>query len=136
MPAPTRQVRDTQESAARARAIIMETERALGFEPTDRETEHLGYDIESRVPGTGKLRFIEVKGRVHDADTITVTRNEILYSLNKPDDYRLAIVEFLDGDSATGSTTFADPFHREPDFGANSVNYSFKDLLARAEPAG
>ena len=45
---------------------------ALGFEPTDRETEHLGYDIESRVPGTGKLRFIEVKGRVHDADTITV----------------------------------------------------------------
>ena len=95
-PAAPNQVRDTQESAARARAIIMETERALGFEPTDRETEHLGYDIESRVPGTGKLRFIEVKGRVHDADTITVTRNEILYSLNKPDDYRLAIVEFLD----------------------------------------
>ena len=90
---PSPQVaRDTQESAARARAIIMETERALGFEPTDRETEHLGYDIESRVPGTGKLRFIEVKGRVHDADTITVTRNEILYSLNKPEDYRLAIV--------------------------------------------
>ena len=98
-PAPPNQVRDTQKSAARARAIIMETERALGFEPTDRETEHLGYDIESRVPGTGKLRFIEVKGRVHDADTITVTRNEILYSLNKPDDYRLAIVEFLDADS-------------------------------------
>ena len=81
----------------------METERALGFEPTDRETEHLGYDIESRVPGTGKLRFIEVKGRVHDADTITVTRNEILYSLNKPDDYRLAIVEFLDRDSPPGA---------------------------------
>jgi hypothetical protein len=30
----------------------------------DREFEKLGYDIESRVPGTGKLRFIEVKGRV------------------------------------------------------------------------
>jgi hypothetical protein len=41
--------RDTQASAARARAIIMEVERALGFEPTDRETEKLGYDIESRV---------------------------------------------------------------------------------------
>ena len=78
----------------------MEIERSLGFEPTDREFEKLGYDIESRVPGTGKLRFIEVKGRVSGADTITVTRNEILYSLNKPDDFILAIVEFLDGDDA------------------------------------
>ena len=131
-PAPPDHVRDTQESAARARAIIMDTERTLGFEPTDRETEHLGYDIESRVPGTGKLRFIEVKGRVHDADTITVTRNEILYSLNKPDDYRLAIVEFLDGDSHRVHY-LRQPFHREPDFGANSVNYSFKDLLSRGQ---
>ena len=132
-PAPPNQVRDTQKSAARARAIVMDTERTLGFEPTDRETEHLGYDIESRVPGTGKLRFIEVKGRVHDADTITVTRNEILYSLNKPDDYRLAIVEFLDR-AAHRVHYLRQPFHREPDFGANSVNYSFKDLLARAQP--
>ena len=38
----------TQASAARARAIVMETERRLGFEPTDRELEKLGYDIESR----------------------------------------------------------------------------------------
>ena len=72
------------------------SERSLGFEPIDREFEKLGYDIESRDPGTGRLRFIEVKGRVAGADTITVTRNEILYSLNKPDDFILAIVEFLD----------------------------------------
>jgi hypothetical protein len=57
--------------------------------------EKLGYDIESRVNQTGKLRFIEVKGRVSGADVITVTRNEILYSLNKPDDFILAIVEFF-----------------------------------------
>ena len=55
---------DTQAAAARARAAVMEVERALGFEPIDREFEKLGYDIESRVPGTGRLRFIEVKGRV------------------------------------------------------------------------
>ena len=90
---------DTQASAARARAIVMEIERGLGFDPTDREFDKLGYDIESRVPGTGKLRFIEVKGRVSGAPTITVTRNEILYSLNKPDDFILAIVEFLDDDA-------------------------------------
>ena len=55
---------DTQASAAKARAIVMEVERELGFEPIDREFEKLGYDIESRIPGTGELRFIEVKGRV------------------------------------------------------------------------
>ena len=130
---PDRRAIDTQESAARARAIIMETERTLGFDPTDRETEKLGYDIESRIPGTGRLRFIEVKGRVHGADTITVTRNEILYSMNKPEDYRLAIVEFLD-DGAHRVHYLREPFRREPDFDAASVNYSFKDLLARAQP--
>jgi hypothetical protein len=56
----------------------MDIERGLGFDPTDREFEKLGYDVESRIPGTGKLRFIEVKGRVAGAPTITVTRNEIL----------------------------------------------------------
>ena len=52
----------------------MEVERGLGFEPIDREFEKLGYDIESAIPGTGRLRFIEVKGRVAGADTITVTK--------------------------------------------------------------
>ena len=120
---------DTQVSAARARAIIMEIERTLGFDPTNRELEKLGYDIESRIPGTGKLRFIEVKGRVSGAPTITVTRNEILYSLNKPDDFILAIVEFLDAE--THKVHYIKrPFNREPDFGVCSVNYFFTDLLA------
>ncbi len=123
---------DTQAAATRARAIVMEIERNLGFEPTDREFEKLGYDIESRVPGTGKLRFIEVKGRVSGAATITVTRNEILYSLNKPDDFILAIVEFIDGDSHRVHYV-RQPFQREPDFGVTSVNYGFTELLARAE---
>ncbi len=122
---------DTQAAAARARAIVMEVERRLGFEPADRETEKLGYDIESRVPGTGKLRFIEVKGRVAGAATITVTKNEILYSLNKPEEFILAIVEFLDGD-AHRAHYLRCPFQREPDFGVTSVNYDFAELLARA----
>ena len=123
---------DTQASAARARAIVMDIERNLGFEPTDREFEKLGYDVESSVPGTGKLRFIEVKGRVSGAPTITVTRNEILYSLNKPEDFILAIVEFLDGDSHRVHY-IRQPFQREPDFGVTSVNYDFAELLLRTE---
>ncbi len=122
---------DTLAAAAKARAIVMEIERSLGFDPTDREVEKLGYDIESRVPGTGKLRFIEVKGRITGAPTITVTRNEILYSLNKPEDFILAIVEFLDS-SSHRIHYVRQPFHREPDFGVTSVNYDFAELLARA----
>ena len=123
---------DTQESAARARSIIMETEQNLGFDPTDREFEKLGYDIESRVPDTGRLRFIEVKGRVSGASTVTVTRNEILYSLNKPEDFILGIVEFLD-DGGHRVHYVREPFKREPDFRVTSVNYDFAELLARAE---
>ena len=123
---------DTAVSAARARAIVMKTERGLGFEPTDRETEKLGYDIESRVPDTGMLRFIEVKGRQSDAETVTVTRNEILYSLNKPDDFILAIVEFL-GDKEHRVHYVRQPFQREPDFGVTSVNYGLNELIDKGE---
>jgi hypothetical protein len=126
---------DTQAAAARARAIIMDVERTLGFEPTDREFDKLGYDIESREASTGRLRFLEVKGRITGAATITVTKNEILYSLNKPEDFILAIVEFLDGD-AHRVHYVRRPFQREPDFGVTSVNYDFAELLARAgEPS-
>ena len=130
--APAPPPADTRASAARARAVVMETERLLGFEPADREIDKLGYDVESRVPATGRLRFIEVKGRRADAETITVTRNEILCSLNKPDDFILAIVEFRDDDTHRVRYVRR-PFRREPDFGAASVNYRMKDLLAKAE---
>jgi hypothetical protein len=122
---------DMQASAARARAIVMQVERDLGFEPIDRELEKLGFDIESRLPASGRLRFLEVKGRVTGAATITVTRNEILYSLNKPDDFILAIVEFMDDDSHRVHY-LRRPFQREPDFGVTSVNYDLAGLVARA----
>ena len=61
-----------------------------------------------------------------------VTRNEILYSLNKPDEIILAIVEFK-GDDSHRVHYIRQPFGREPDFGVMSVNYDFSELLARAE---
>ncbi len=135
--------RDTQAAAARAREIVMAIERGLGFEPRDREFEKLGYDIESRDPQTGKLRLIEVKGRISGAATVTVTKNEILYSLNKPEDFILAIVEFTGGDGDGGSGRSGHrvhyvkkPFLREPDFGVTSVNYDLGELLERGEVVG
>jgi len=129
---------DTQAAAARARAIVMAEEKSLGFEPTDREFEKLGYDLESRDPKTGRLRFLEVKGRVTGADTVTVTRNEILYSFNKPDDFILALVEFLDGDTHR-VRYLRHPFENRGltvDFNAASVNFPFAELLARGEEPG
>jgi hypothetical protein len=112
----------------------MEVERRLGFEPTDRELEKLGYDIESRIPGTGRLRFIEVKGRVSGAETITVTKNEILYSLNKPEDFILAIVEFSDRDTQHVHY-LRRPFEQcgvTIDFNGASIDFPFAELLRRA----
>jgi len=121
---------ETQLSAARARQIIMEVERSLGFEPIDRETEKVGYDIESRIPGTGKLRFIEVKGRVlgRGNDHRNSQRNSLF--LNKPEDFILAIVEFIGDDHRVHYVR--EPFRREPDFGVTSVNYGFPELLSRS----
>jgi len=110
---------------------VMEAERQLGFEPRDVGAQKLGYDVESTVPGGGPLRFIEVKGRVVGSDTVTVTKNEILTGLNKPDDFILAIVE-IDG-VARGPRYVRQPFRREPDFGATAVVYKLSELLARAE---
>jgi len=128
------------ESSSQARAeieriameAVAEAERALGIEPQDVSKENRGYDIESRDPDGGGLRFIEVKGRAAGSDTVTVTRNEILYSLNKPEDFILAMVEFLP-EGRHRTRYLREPFRSEPDFGVTSVNYDFAQLLARSE---
>ena len=111
---------------------VMETERRLGYQPKDVSDEKNGYDIESGIPGTGRLRFLEVKGRVAGAKTVTVTKNEILTALNKPEDFILAIVE-VESDGERTPRYVRRPFQREPDFGVTSVNYDLNELLARAE---
>ncbi len=110
---------------------VMDLERNLGYVPRDVSKDNCGYDIESKIPGTGQLRFIEVKGRVAGAKTVTITKNEILTSLNKPDEFILVIVE-VDGETMKPHY-IRQPFHREPDFGVTSVNYDLEDLLVQAE---
>jgi len=125
---------DTGESEAAAMAAVMQAERDLGNRPRDVSKEKRGYDIESEVPATGRLRFLEVKGRRAGARTVTVTKNEILTGLNKPDDFILAIVE-IDGERATPRYVRR-PFGREPDFGATSVNYDLSELWVKGtEPS-
>ena len=66
-----------------AMGAVMTAERGLGYEPRDVSRDKLGYDIESRVPDTGRLRFIEVKGRVTGAGTVTITKNEYPHGLEQ-----------------------------------------------------
>ena len=88
--------------------------------------------IESENARTGRLRFIEVKGKGIHEDTVTISKTQILTALNKPDDFILAIVEFT-GEDTHRIHYLKVPFQREPDFGVTSVNYDFAELLARAE---
>jgi superfamily II DNA or RNA helicase len=110
-----------------AMEMVMQVERQRGYIPRDVSAAKCGYDIESGITNTGKLRFIEVKGRVKGSETVTVTKNEILTALNKPEDFILAIVE-VDGEETT-THYISKPFQREPDFGVTSVNYKLNELL-------
>ena len=115
-----------------AMEAVMAAERALGHEPRDVSAAKVGYDVESRDGRTGRLRFIEVKGRAGDAETVTVTHQEIRTALNKPDAFILAIVRVRDG-YVSGPRYLRRPFRAEPDFDAVSVTYNLRELLARAE---
>jgi hypothetical protein len=114
-----------------ATLMVMEAEKQLGNEPRDVSGEKCGYDIESKVQSDGKLRFIEVKGRVVGALTVTVTRNEILTALNKPDDFILAVGQLEEGQQKL--VYIRKPFQQEPDFAVESINYNLQELLARGE---
>lgn len=86
-----------------------------------------------RSPARGGFASWRSKGRIAGAETVTVTKNEILYSLNKPEHFILAIVAF-GADGSHDVRYLRQPFGREPDFGVTSVNYNFAELLARGVP--
>mgnify|MGYP001218805086 CR=1 FL=1 len=127
---------DKQAVEKAAMRAVMDIEAALGYIPRDVSSEKRGYDIESFIPeefrkNSSCLRFLEVKGRAKGATTVTVSKNEILTALNKPEEFILAIVE-VDGDK-TNTVYLKRPFKSAPDFGATSVNYSISELFTTSE---
>jgi RNase H-fold protein (predicted Holliday junction resolvase) len=120
-----------------AMKTVMDIETSLGFIPRDVSAAKVGYDVESLIPQEirGKtqepLRFIEVKGRARGANTVTVSKNEILTAFNKPNEYILAIVEVY-GDK-TKTVYLKKPFRERPDFAATSVNYNIAELMSGSE---
>lgn len=117
---------------------VRRVEESRGCRVVDVSGEKCGWDLTSYPPATdGKLpeaRHIEVKGRLQGADTLTVTRNEILYALNQADKFILAIVLVNEDDEAVeGPFYLKNPFDAEPGWGVSSWNIEIEALLARAE---
>jgi hypothetical protein len=106
--------------------------------PLDVGDEKRGYDVESRRPD-GEARHIEVKGRIEGADTVTVTRNEVLTALNEPERWVFALVEvptaeaMLDGVEPEVRYVYRPPF-REPTFAEVDVRLKWRELWALGEP--
>lgn len=114
-----------------AMEAVMAHERSLGNEPRDVSAGNLGYDIESRDSKTGRLRFVEVKGRVWSAETVTITANEIRTALNQPDQWFLALV-YVDSGKAQNPRYVPQPFTQEPEFAEASRTLRIRDLLDQA----
>ncbi len=131
----------TADADARARVewaamnAVMDAERALGHEVINVSAQKCGWDVTSLPKAIdGKRppsRHIEVKGRVKDSSTVTVTRNEILYGLNQQDKFILAIV-LVDGDQYEGPFYVTKPFTQEPDWAVTSINLDLGKLLTKA----
>jgi len=115
---------------------VMVAERALGNQPSDVSAQKVGYDISSYDPRTQHLRFIEVKGRIDGADTVMLTRQEIITSLHEPDKYILAIV-LIEAGFARGPRYVRGALsEHEPAFEQTAIQFHLKRLLERAETPG
>jgi hypothetical protein len=106
---------------------VMMAERMLGNAPLS--TENKGYDIESRDPRTGHLRFVEVKGRHSDARDIIITKNELLASLNAPEAYHLVLV-LVENGFAREPVYVQRFFQRELGFAETAVVFNIAELVS------
>ncbi|WMT87178.1 helicase-related protein [Pelagibacterium sp. 26DY04] len=139
---PTVPNRFAEDPAARraielaAMEAVMTAERALGHVPVDVSAQKIGYDIASHDPKSGHLRFIEVKGRIDGADTVMITRQEIITSLHEPEKFILAIVSVNGGFAHAPRYVRGPLVEREPSFLETAIQFDLRRLLERArEPA-
>jgi hypothetical protein len=117
-----------------AMEAVFTAERELGRVPRDTSAERgLGYDIESRDRRASHLYFVEVKGRLAHADSVTLTRNEILCALNAPDRFRLAIV-LVENGVARHPVYVTNFDFGQPGFAQTGATYALKQLLDHGGP--
>ena len=137
---PAADVVSRREVERRAVNAVLQAEDEAGWEAEDmNETHpnHPGYDICSTRRGStvSEYRYIEVKGRVTGADVVTVSRNEILTSLNEPVRWLLALVEVRPegGEEIRYLHRPFDAGTRDYLFDVTSVNFDWKALWAKGQ---
>ncbi len=140
-PAPQVDPAVKQRTERLAMEAVRRVEETRGCKVVDVSKEKCGWDLTSyppRVDGrVPEARHIEVKGRLKGADTLTVTRNEILYALNQAEKFVLAIVLVDEHEDAVdGPYYLRHPFDTEPGWGVSSWNLEVKALIQRAERVG
>ncbi|MCF8569707.1 DUF3883 domain-containing protein [Gordonia sp. HY002] len=92
-----RYAKDTMLTDARAVAAVLAAEHRLGRSAEEMPHNNKGYDVlstsarlsdRSRPPSI----FIEVKGRIAGADSVTVSYNQVMHGRNSGKNHRLALV--------------------------------------------
>jgi superfamily II DNA or RNA helicase len=129
---PALHARETERVERLAVDAVLVAERSIGRKPFEMPRNNKGYDIQSHTDGLGELLFIEVKGRVAGADEFTITKSEILTSLNKPEHFILALVEVRE-DGSTDVRYLRKPFKgsEEMYFDMTSASYQWAELFER-----
>ena len=116
---------------------VAEIEKSMGHRIEDVSAAKCGWDMSS-YPSIvdGKqidARHIEIKGRAKGSDTVTITRNEMLYALNQSEKFILAIVQINDDETVHSVHYIKKPFDVEPPWGTSSINFVLDDLIERGE---
>ena len=116
-----------------AMKAVMNAEKELGRTPKDVSSiKGIGYDIES-TDKEGNLFFIEVKGRIEGADSITLTYNERQCAKNSPINFRLAI-SIINKELASKPKYISNVDWGTPGFASESESYNLSKLLSQALP--
>lgn len=133
----------SQDPATRARieklamGAVRVAEEGRGCSVNDVSAANCGWDLTARSPAKdgaeAAVRYLEVKGRIKGAATVSVTRNELMCALNEPEKFALAVVLVNEDDSTEGPFYVRGLLKDAPDWGVASINYKLSELLKRAQ---
>ena len=118
-----------------AMKAVTDAEKTLGNIVYDCSKENKGWDIESTVPSTREVRYIEVKGVSHITKEVTVSRNEWLKGHNLGNKFLLAFV-VVNGDGYGEPSYIRNPFTNQPDATDTQKSMNIVSLMTIAKTAG
>lgn len=129
---PNTFARETEEVERRAVDSVLAAEKALGRRPVEMARNNPGYDIQS-TDTSGRIHYIEVKGRIQGSETFTITTNEVTFAQTQGNRHRLALVEVsIDGPEQDQLRYVLDAFnHFEPAATTRSINENWQDYWTK-----